>query len=645
MSEHTRRDDVVGEEVPVGVEDRDGRAPGAGLRRQREARRGRGEARSRAEVDEPGAHSDGGVGARGRHDQIQDAVAVHVVEERGELVRPRRAGDLAAQRREGGGGGVHHRQEARTTWATSRSRRRRSASSPFRRPVTEHRYPAAGRSSRWCRSAAVCRSSNTPRTRARVRRIRGEARESLDHDASRATEQTHGWPGRARCYGPPMSKRAAPVFAVKTIDELAIDDERSFRHVALYADLKEILRRDRYTFRVLPRRLAGRWDRALFLNLTFWGSGTGGDVLESDRIPADVVAHAAWHHLAAQAFTSSPGTPQSAEALFLGEAIASAFDVYLAGRLLGHAPRARRSSSPRSLRWRRPPTPRGSRKRGSRPCWAPSPPIPIEPSRTSVRSSSTRPAPSPRADGADEALVALASFEEHRFASLLHRHELSNWVLYARAYANAAPAPTNEHAPSTAPYARQASSRPTGSRRTGSRRRWRDAFCATSEGWIAWLGRRAEHTVRKIDADSGVARARGERRAGSAPRQRAGGAAGGRRHGERLPLPRLGRPANRHDAHPASHARRGRHPHRRGRRPLRRVRELGAEEGSAHSASRADAPPRMGIAARSASTSTTRAGSPGRCGSPSSWARRGTTGATSGWTGWRGVKNRGWGSS
>jgi hypothetical protein len=44
-------------------------------------------------------------------------------------------------------------------------------------------------------------------------------------------------------------------------------------------------------------------------------------------------------------------------------------------------------------------------------------------------------------NGADEALVALASFEEHRFASLLHRHELSNWVLYARAYANAAPGP------------------------------------------------------------------------------------------------------------------------------------------------------------------------------------------------------------
>ena len=35
---------------------------------------------------------------------------------------------------------------------------------------------------------------------------------------------------------------------------------------------------------------------------------------------------------------SSTSGAQSAEALFLGEAIASAFDVYLVGRLLGHAP-------------------------------------------------------------------------------------------------------------------------------------------------------------------------------------------------------------------------------------------------------------------------------------------------------------------
>ena len=125
----------------------------------------------------------------------------------------------------------------------------------------------------------------------------------------------------------------------RTLDQLTIDDEASFRHVALYGDLKAILQRDGYRFRALTGAAAGRWDRALFLNLTFWGADAGGDVLHEERIPADVVAHAAWHHLAARAL-STGGAPLSAEALFFGEAIASSFDLYLVGRLLGHAPRS-----------------------------------------------------------------------------------------------------------------------------------------------------------------------------------------------------------------------------------------------------------------------------------------------------------------
>ena len=146
---------------------------------------------------------------------------------------------------------------------------------------------------------------------------------------------------RRLVYGPPMTK--SKVFETKTIDELVIDDERSFRHVAIYGELAEVLRKDRYPFRLLPERFAGRWDRGLFLNLTFWGSGNGGDVLETEHIPADVVAHVAWHHLAARALrgpASKEAAAQTVEALFLGEAIASAFDVYLIGRLLGHSPRS-----------------------------------------------------------------------------------------------------------------------------------------------------------------------------------------------------------------------------------------------------------------------------------------------------------------
>src|SRR6202012_2696764 len=80
-------------------------------------------------------------------------------------------------------------------------------------------------------------------------------------------------------------------------------------------------------------------DRVLFLNLTFWDPGEQGDVLASDVIPADVVTHVAWHHLARRAL-DKVGAGTSADALLLGEAIASAFDLHLVGRLLGHAPDA-----------------------------------------------------------------------------------------------------------------------------------------------------------------------------------------------------------------------------------------------------------------------------------------------------------------
>src|SRR5580704_9245450 len=95
---------------------------------------------------------------------------------------------------------------------------------------------------------------------------------------------------------PAMSKRRSPAFDRLAIDELTIEDERSFRHVSLYADLKDVLRRDEYTFRVQRGRNVRR-DRALLLNLTYWSPSDGGDILAEPSLPADVVTHVAWHHL------------------------------------------------------------------------------------------------------------------------------------------------------------------------------------------------------------------------------------------------------------------------------------------------------------------------------------------------------------
>jgi hypothetical protein len=218
----------------------------------------------------------------------------------------------------------------------------------------------------------------------------------------------------------------------RTLDQLEIEDEPSFRPVGLYADLKDVLLRARYPFRVLPPSHDGRWDRALLLNLTYWGATGGGDVLVSSQIAADVVTHAAWHHLAGLALAPASG-PMSVDALFVGEAIASAFDVYLVGRLLGHAPGST------FLESQVPAMADAADAAG------------LSADDFEALLASLAEAPERafadlcfllfdatsalyEATSADDGLAALAALDGHRFAPLLHHYELSTWVLYARAY-------------------------------------------------------------------------------------------------------------------------------------------------------------------------------------------------------------------
>jgi hypothetical protein len=216
---------------------------------------------------------------------------------------------------------------------------------------------------------------------------------------------------------------------LRTVDQLTIEDDSAFRHVGLYADLTEVLRRSRYRFKVLPKTRALRGDRALLLNLTFWGGE--GDVLVDEQLPADVVTHVAWHHLASGALSHA----NTAEALFLGEAIASAFDVYLVGRLLGHpgqssfldtqVPAMAEAASASGL------SSRGFNALLRR--IATSPEESFEQLRALLFDATSTLV---RCDGVNDAFAALESFDEHPFAPLLHHYELSNWVLYARAYAD-----------------------------------------------------------------------------------------------------------------------------------------------------------------------------------------------------------------
>jgi hypothetical protein len=231
-----------------------------------------------------------------------------------------------------------------------------------------------------------------------------------------------------------MTKHEPTAFSHRTLDELTIHDERSFRHVELYADLKDVLRRARYVFRVLPNSPTARADRALLLNLTFWGADAGGDVLIDDHIDADVVTHAAWHHLSARAMAGTTvGRRPSVDGLFLGEAVASAFDVYLVGRLLGHAPQST------FLETQVPAMAEAADAAGlgadefEQLLLG----IAADPDRafTDLRELLFDAATALFAcQTLEEAHAALAAFDTHRFISLLHHYELSSWVLYARAY-------------------------------------------------------------------------------------------------------------------------------------------------------------------------------------------------------------------
>ena len=220
----------------------------------------------------------------------------------------------------------------------------------------------------------------------------------------------------------------------RTLDELHIEDEASFRHIGLYDTLKQALRRDDYKFRVAE---GASWDRVLLLNLTFWSPSEQGDVLVEPRIDADVVAHVAWHHVARQALGAAP---MSADALFLGESIASAFDLYLIGRLLGNAPDAQMLETQVPAM--------GEIAAGAGldedafeallEAIAADPDRAFEDLRELLFDASCALV---RCEGVNQAVAALAKLEERRFAPLLHHYELSNWVLYARAYAPRAEAP------------------------------------------------------------------------------------------------------------------------------------------------------------------------------------------------------------
>jgi hypothetical protein len=221
-----------------------------------------------------------------------------------------------------------------------------------------------------------------------------------------------------------------------TIDELTIDDERSVARVALYDRLKQALRRSDHRFQIPSLGAQASWDRVLFLNLTYWNGLHAADVLCDEHIPADVVAHVAWHQVVSRQL-ARPAAGSSADALFFAESIASAFDLYLVGRLLLAEPDSDFITTQVPL------MADCAEEAGL-------PPGAFAALMQEVARDPERAFEDMRAllldaanalfvcAGAPEAEAAFERLADRRFAPLLHHYQLSNWILYARAYGVAA---------------------------------------------------------------------------------------------------------------------------------------------------------------------------------------------------------------
>jgi hypothetical protein len=220
----------------------------------------------------------------------------------------------------------------------------------------------------------------------------------------------------------------------RTIDQLSIEDEASLASIAVYPRLKDVLRRAGHRFYVPASGEPASWDRTVFLNLTYWGGPQGGDVLCDESIPADVIAHTAWHHLATEAVSGENAAgPASPRALFFGESIASAFDLYLLGHLLEKAPQSDFVVSQAPIMAEVAENAGVSARDFATLMDTVSrdPDRAFEDLRALLLDTTTALLRAPSAPAAEEVLEGYAG---HRFFALLHHYQLSNWILYARAY-------------------------------------------------------------------------------------------------------------------------------------------------------------------------------------------------------------------
>jgi len=220
--------------------------------------------------------------------------------------------------------------------------------------------------------------------------------------------------------------------------DLEVLDEDAFEHVSVFRALRRWLERSSHEF-LVPREGELPFARALVLNLAFFDPTSPSDVLPERALPADVLAHVAWHAIAAERLSST------VEGRFLGEAIASAFDLYAVGRLLG------REGESDFLESQVPALSDAAEEAGLAAKdfealladVAADPDAAFEDLRALLFDVLVA---LHGAKGAREAADVFERFAAHRFAPLLHHYEISSWILAAREAPTQAadPGPTDE---------------------------------------------------------------------------------------------------------------------------------------------------------------------------------------------------------
>lgn len=218
----------------------------------------------------------------------------------------------------------------------------------------------------------------------------------------------------------------------RALDDITIEDASTLRHVGVYAALVLRLRRDGICFAIPDADELATQDATRLLNLAFWHPGGVAEILPEPVLTADQLAHNAWHHVADRALGAAS---RSVAGLLLAESVASAFDVYLVGRLLGHVPDAP------FLESQVPAMAEAAAEAGLADAafeallgrMSDAPEEAFEQLRSLLYDVAMGLAKSRDADEAAEVLVAHAG---RPLAALLHHYELPTWVLFARAHAD-----------------------------------------------------------------------------------------------------------------------------------------------------------------------------------------------------------------